>query len=474
MIIPVILSGGTGSRLWPLSREAYPKQFLPLVDEHTMLQSTALRLQSITDIAPPIVVCNDEHRFMVAEQLRAVGITPSAVILEPVGRNTAPAVATAALRAIAQEADEDPILLVLPADHVIADGAKFCQAVEQVKPQARDNSLITFGIKPNVAETGYGYIKAGKPVAEGVHGVDRFVEKPDTATAQNYLEAGGYYWNSGMFMFRASRYLHELERFNPQMLSACRNAYENAAVDLDFLRLDADAFGACPSDSIDYAVMEKTDNAVVMPLDIGWNDVGSWSALWKVGQRDENNNVAHGDVLSLDSQNSYVYAQDRMVAMIGVDDLVIVETPDAVLVAHKDKVQDVKTVVEQLKQNQRSESRAHRKVYRPWGAYDSIDNEDRFQVKRITVKPGASLSLQMHHHRAEHWIVVKGTARITRDDDVFLLTENESTFIPLGSRHRMENPGKIPLELIEVQSGSYLGEDDIVRFEDIYGRQDEK
>jgi mannose-1-phosphate guanylyltransferase/mannose-6-phosphate isomerase len=405
---------------------------------------------------------------MAAEQLRAIDVAPKAVILEPVGRNTAPAVAAAALQATTD--GDDPILLVLPADHVIVDSAGFCRAVEQVREQAQANLLITFGIKPRAAETGYGYIKAGNLIAPGVHTVARFVEKPDVATAQDYLASGDYYWNSGMFMFRASRYLQELERFNPDMLAACRKAYNSAKTDLDFLRLDAAAFEICPSDSIDYAVMERTDSAVVMPLDIGWNDVGSWQALWEVGKRDGNNNVTQGDVLTLDSQNSYAYAQNRLVALIGVDDLVVVETPDAVLVARKDKVQDVKIIVERLKHEQRSESRAHRKVYRPWGAYDSIDNEDRFQVKRITVKPGASLSLQMHHHRAEHWIVVKGTARITRDDDVFLLTENESTFIPLGSRHRLENPGKIPLELIEVQSGSYLGEDDITRFEDVYGR----
>ena len=472
MIVPVILSGGSGSRLWPLSREAYPKQFLPLASEQTMLQSTALRVQTIQDIQAPILVCNDDHRFMVSEQLRAVEITPATVILEPVGRNTAPAVASAALQAIA--AGDDPILLVLPADHVIADANRFCRAVEQIKTQAQSGKLITFGMKPDSPETGYGYIKAGEIIDVGVHAVAEFVEKPDLATAQNYLATGNYYWNSGMFMFRASSYLHELERFHPEMLNACRRSIEDAQADLDFLRLDKAAFAACPGDSIDYAVMEKTDSAVVMPLDIGWNDIGSWSALWEVGEQDENRNVTYGDVLNQDSHNSYVYAQNRLVAMIGADNLIVVETPDAVLVAHKDKVQNVKSVVERLKHEQRSESRAHRKVYRPWGAYDSIDNADRFQVKRITVKPGASLSLQMHHHRAEHWIVVKGTARITRDDDVFMLTENESTFIPLGSRHRLENPGKIPLELIEVQSGSYLGEDDIVRFDDVYGRQNEK
>ena len=470
MIVPVILSGGSGSRLWPLSRELYPKQFLPLTDERTMLQNTVLRVADIAGMAAPLVVCNEEHRFMVAEQLRALGITPAAVMLEPVGRNTAPAVTVAALQAMAT--GDDPILLVLPADHIIADVAGFQRAVERLVPHANAGKLITFGIVPTSPETGYGYIKAGASNGD-VFVVEQFVEKPDAATASAYVESGNYYWNSGMFMFRASHFLSELEKFAPDILAACRQAHPTEQRDLDFLRLDKTAFEACPSNSVDYAVMEKTGNAVVMPLDIGWNDVGAWSALWDVGARDAEGNVAQGDVIFVDAKNSYVYAQDRLVAVVGAENVIVVETSDAVLVAHKDRVQDVKTVVNRLKTENRAEAHAHRKIYRPWGAYDSIDNEDRFQVKHITVNPGASLSLQMHHHRAEHWIVVRGTARVTRNDEVFLLTENQSTYIPLGARHRLENPGKIPLELIEVQSGSYLGEDDIVRYQDVYGRQNQ-
>jgi mannose-1-phosphate guanylyltransferase/mannose-6-phosphate isomerase len=469
MIIPVILSGGSGTRLWPLSREAYPKQFLPLVDRNTMLQNTALRIAGLTDVTAPLVVCNEEHRFMVAEQLRAVGIQPAAVILEPVGRNTAPAVAVAALHA--QLAGADPILLILPADHVIADAEGFRAAVRQVAPHAEAGRLITFGIVPTVPETGYGYIKAGAPLDEsGVCRVDRFVEKPDAATAQRYLVSGDHYWNSGMFMFRASAFLAELERLAPAMLAACQQALATGRADRDFLWLSREAFAACPKDSIDYAVMEKTDHAVVMPLAVGWNDVGSWSALWEVGERDGDGNITRGDVISVDSHDTYVDAATRLVATVGVDNLVVVETADAVLVATKDRVQEVKAVVDQLKASQRPEGRSHRKVYRPWGCYDSIDFDRRFQVKRIMVKPGACISSQMHHHRAEHWVVVSGTARVHRGDEVFLLTENQSTYIPVGVQHRLTNPGKIPLEIIEVQSGSYLGEDDIVRFEDVYGR----
>ena len=471
MIVPVILCGGSGSRLWPLSRESYPKQFLPLLDKQTLLQNTMLRVATIKDIAPPLVICNEEHRFMVAEQLRVLNITPAAVILEPVGRNTAPATAVAALHALAQDAGADPLLLVLPADHVIADAEQFRQAIEQVAPYAEAGKLITFGIVPEAPEIGYGYIKAGAPEG-GVYRVERFVEKPDASAAQTYVNSGAYYWNSGMFMFRAARFLEELERFAPEIARACRKAQAVERADLDFLRLDRAAFEACPSDSIDYAVMEKTAYAVVKPLDVGWNDIGAWSALWAVGRRDEHGNVLDGDVLTVATRNSYVRTESRLVATVGVDDLVVVETPDAVLVAHKDRVQEVKTIVNRLKAERREEARSHRKVYRPWGAYDCIDNEERFQVKRITVKPGASLSLQMHHHRAEHWTVVHGTARVTRGDETFLLTENQSAYIPIGTRHRLENPGKIPLELIEVQSGSYLGEDDIIRFDDIYGRQD--
>ena len=472
MIIPVILSGGSGTRLWPLSRETYPKQFLPLADRNTMLQNTALRVAGLNDMAAPVVVCNEEHRFMVAEQLRAVGIHPAAVMLEPVGRNTAPAVAMAALHAQSENGGADPLLLILPADHVIADVAGFRAAILQVAPQAEAGRLITFGIVPTAAETGYGYIKAGAPLNDqGVCAVERFVEKPDQATAERYLASGDYYWNSGMFLFRASTFLAELERFAPAILAACQHALAGGRADRDFLWLDRAAFAACPKDSIDYAVMEKTDHAVVTPLAVGWNDVGSWSALWEVGERDADGNIERGDVISLETRDSYIDAASRLVATVGVEHLVVVETADAVLVAGKDRVQEVKAVVDQLKARQRPEGRLHRKVYRPWGCYDSIDFDQRFQVKRITVNPGASLSSQMHHHRAEHWVVVHGTARVTRGEEVFLLTENQSTYIPVGVRHRLENPGKIPLEIVEVQSGSYLGEDDIVRYDDVYGRE---
>ena len=469
MIVPVILSGGSGTRLWPLSREAYPKQFLPLVDQNTMLQNTALRIAGLADVAAPLVVCNQEHRFMVAEQLRAIGIQPATAILEPVGRNTAPAVAVAALHAQCDGAD--PTLLILPADHVIADVEGFRAAVRQVATHAEAGRLITFGIVPTAPETGYGYIKAGAPLDDsGVCAVERFVEKPDADTAQTYFQSGTYSWNSGMFMFRASSFLAELEQFAPAVLAACQQALAAGRADRDFLWLDGAAFAACPKDSIDYAVMEKTDHAVVLPLEVGWNDVGSWSALWEVGERNGDGNIARGDVIEVDTRDSYVDATSRLVATVGVEHLVVVETADAVLVATKDRVQDVKTVVDRLKARRRPEGSSHRKVYRPWGFYDSIDLDQRFQVKRIMIKPGACISSQMHHHRAEHWVVVSGTARVHRGDEEYLLTENQSTYIPVGVPHRLTNPGKIPLEIIEVQSGSYLGEDDIVRFEDIYGR----
>lgn len=464
-IVPVILSGGSGTRLWPLSREAYPKQFLPLVTDDTMLQATWKRVFSIAGAAP-IVVANQEHRFMAAEQLRECKVVPQALILEPIGRNTAPAIAIAALQALAKA--DDALLLVLPSDHVVRDDSAFHTAVKHAAAAAETGKLVTFGVVPTTAETGYGYIKAGN-AGETVREVERFVEKPDLATAQHYLASGDYFWNSGMFLFKASRYLAELEALRPEILSACRAALDQAARDDDFIRLDADAFASCPSDSIDYAVMEKTADAAVVALDAGWSDVGSWSALWEVSDKDADGNACHGDVIALDCKNSYAYGS-RLIAMVGLEDVVVVETDDAVFVGHKDRVQDVKEVVGRIKREGRSEAAAHRKVYRPWGAYDSIDNGARFQVKRITVKPGATLSLQMHHHRAEHWIVVSGTAEVTRGDDVLLLTENQSTYIPLGVTHRLKNPGKLPLELIEVQSGSYLGEDDIVRFEDQYGR----
>ena len=461
---PVLLSGGSGTRLWPLSREAYPKQFLPLAGDDTMVQATWRRVEALADLAP-IVVANEEHRFLVAEQLRQVGAPVPAILLEPVGRNTAPAIAAAALQAMAGGAD--PLLLVLPSDHVVRDVAGFQRAVREASSAAEAGALVTFGVVPDAPETGFGYIQA--EAGDGLRQVLRFVEKPDAATARSYLDAGGYYWNSGMFLFRASRYLEELARFRPDIVDAVRAAHVAARHDGDFVRLDKDAFSACPSDSIDYAVMEKTADAMVLPVDIGWNDVGSWSALWDVAERDADGNAHHGDVIAVDSRNSYAYAQ-RLVALVGVDDIVVVETDDAVLVARKDKVQEVKQVVARLKQEQRSQAVLHREVHRPWGSYDSVDNGGRHQVKRIKVKPGAALSLQMHHHRAEHWIVVSGTAKVTRGDETLLLSENESTYIPLGVKHRLENPGKVPLELIEVQSGSYLGEDDIVRFEDVYGR----
>jgi len=468
MIIPVILSGGTGSRLWPLSRKIYPKQFLPLTNTLSLLQNTASRVQEIVDIAAPVVVCNEEHRFLVAQQLLDVGISPAAILLEPEGRNTAPAVTIAALHCL--EKHPDPVLLILPADHIMADESGFRQAVAAVVPQAEAGQLITFGIVPNAPETGYGYIKAGQPQGNA-YGVECFVEKPNFATAQQYSQSGNYYWNSGMFLCQAAQFLAELERFAPEILASCRKAYAARRQDLDFLRLDTAAFAACPSDSIDYAIMEKTTNAVVKPLDVGWSDIGSWAALWAVGGQDQHGNVCKGDVITEATRDSYIHAQDRLIATVGVDNLIIVETSDAVLVAHKEHGQDVKLIVDRLQTEQRQECHSHRKVYRPWGSYESIDEATRFQVKHITVNPGAQLSLQMHHHRAEHWTIVSGTALVTRGDEEFLLSENQSTYIPVGTRHRLANPGKIPLELIEVQSGSYLEEDDILRFDDVYGRQ---
>jgi len=465
-LVPVLLSGGSGTRLWPASREAYPKQFLPLTGAHTLLQQTWLRLEGL-DCAAPLAVANEEHRFVVAEQLRAAGCRPAALLLEPVGRNTAPAIAVAALEAIALHG-ADAVLLVLPTDHAVADAAAFRAAITQALPAAAAGQLVTFGIVPDAPETGYGYIQAAP--GTGVRAVRRFVEKPDAVHAAQYLATGDHYWNSGMFLFGAQRYLDELARHAPTMLEACRAALAAAQRDADFLRLDRAAFSACPADSIDYAVMEKTSAAAVLPVQIGWSDLGSWSALWQVADKDGAGNAHHGDVLALDCRGSYAWSERRLVALVGLDDVVVVDTDDALLVAHRDRVQQVKQVAQQLKQAGRSEATWHRKVYRPWGAYDSIDAAERFQVKRITVKPGATLSLQMHHHRAEHWIVVRGTARVTRGEETFLLGENQSTFIPLGTVHRLENPGKLPLELIEVQSGGYLGEDDIVRFEDKYGR----
>lgn len=470
MIVPVVLSGGSGSRLWPLSRELYPKQFLPLVNEGSMLQETVRRLEGLEGLTAPVVVCNEEHRFLVAEQLRQAGCSAAAILLEPEGRNTAPAITLAALQALADY--DDPILLVLPADHVIADPEALRRAIVCATECAREDSLVTFGVVPDKVETGYGYIRVSEQPndSDRAYAVAAFVEKPDYDTAKGYLSSGEYLWNSGMFVFKASRYLDEIERHAPAIAAACRDAFDKRHSDSDFVRPDIVAFKASPSASIDYAVMEKAAEVRVVPLAAGWNDVGAWSALWQIGKHDDAGNVMRGDVLVEDTQNSYVHGSSRLIAAIGLRDCVVVETADAVLVAHKDSVQDVKKLVVQLKQSGRSEALLHRRVYRPWGSYEGVDQAERFQVKRITVNPGASLSLQMHHHRAEHWIVVRGTARVTRGDDVFLLSENESTFIPLGVRHRLENPGKVALELIEVQSGSYLGEDDIVRFEDVYGR----
>jgi len=476
MLIPLILSGGSGTRLWPLSRELYPKQLLPLVGERTMLQETVARVIGLPDLATPIVVCNESHRFMVAEQLREYGTPAQAIILEPVGRNTAPAVAVAALVALDRARkskggkESDPVLLVLPADHVLRDVKAFQAAVMTGRAAAEAGKLVTFGVVPDRAETGYGYIRRA-PGDGPAYAVQEFVEKPDAATAQKYVASGDYYWNSGMFMFRARVYLAELKKHAPAMLSACEDAVAAASKDLDFTRLPAAEFGACPGDSIDYAVMEKTDSAVVVPLDAGWSDVGSWSALQDALPRDASGNVTTGDVLTEDSQGCYLHSTSRLIGTVGLKDHVVVETKDAVLVAPRDRVQDVKALVTQLKAQGRYETALHREVFRPWGSYDSIDNGDRFQVKRLVVKPGATMSLQLHHHRAEHWIVVSGTAQITRGEETFLLGENESTYIPVGTKHRIANPGKVMLHIIEVQSGSYLGEDDIVRFEDVYGRE---
>ncbi|MCG7585562.1 mannose-1-phosphate guanylyltransferase/mannose-6-phosphate isomerase, partial [Photobacterium sp. OFAV2-7] len=451
------------------SRELYPKQFLAVSGEQSMLQQTVSRLTGIQHQAP-LLICNEEHRFIAAEQLRVGGYEHSGIILEPVGRNTAPAIALAALQATQGSAnDEDPLLLVLAADHLIENSQSFQSSVEKAKPYAQAGNLVTFGIVPTAPETGYGYIKSGESQGEAFT-VSQFVEKPDLMTAEKYLSSGDYYWNSGMFLFKASRYLEELEKYRPDILSACKKAMAITASDMDFIRVDKEEFEACSDDSIDYAVMEKTDSAIVVPMDAGWSDVGSWSALWDVSEKDANQNVTRGDVITVGSTNSYLHSESKLIATVGVNNLVVVETKDAVLVADKDQVQDVKSIVTQLKESGRNEYQLHREVYRPWGKYDSIDYGKRDQVKRITVKPGEKLSIQMHHHRSEHWIVVSGTAKVTNGKEIILVTEGESTYIPLGTTHALENPGKIPLEMIEIQTGSYLGEDDIVRFEDRYGR----
>ena len=468
MIVPVIMAGGSGTRLWPLSRSQNPKQFLSLTGKHTMLQQTLERLSGLK-MGKPLTLCNEDHRFVVAEQLRDINAL-GPIILEPVGRNTAPAIALAAL--VDQQQGQDSMLLVLAADHVIENKAAFHDSVKKAIPLAKKGHLVTFGIVPTSPQTGYGYIRSGAGIESGF-AVDRFVEKPDLETAQSYLESGNYFWNSGMFLFRSSAYLAALELHRPDILEACTAAIATLTPDLDFVRLNTEAFAACPDESVDYAVMEKTDKAVVVPLDAGWNDIGSWTAVWDVMDKDSEGNAAKGDVMLEDSQDCLVMGDDRLVCLLGVKDCIVVDTKDALLIADKTRVQDVKILVNQLKEAGRPEWRIHREVYRPWGHYDSIGSGSRYQVKRISVKPGAKLSVQMHHHRAEHWIVVSGTAMVTKGDETFLVTENQSTFIPLGTVHALENPGKVPLELIEVQSGTYLGEDDIVRLEDRYGRAPE-
>lgn len=485
LIQPVVLSGGSGTRLWPLSREKYPKQLLPLIGDDSLLQATVRRVEGIAkvELAAPIVVCNEEYRFVIAEQLRLMG-KPGTLVLEPLGRNTAPALTLAAHAAIKSGAD--PVLLVMPADHVIVDKAAFQAAVQRGAALAQAGAVVTFGITPDMPETGYGYIQSGESYgAVGAHRIARFVEKPDLATAQAYLAEGTYLWNSGLFMMRASVWLAALKVCRPDIDAACQTAWDAGSRDGEFVRVGKEAFSQCPSDSIDYAVMERIAGekagaktgavtglpvGVVLPLSAGWSDVGAWDALWQVLPKDASGNVAQGDVLMHDSRNTLALSEGRLIACVGVDDLIVVETADAILVAHKNKTQDVKKIVDRLKLAGRTEGQIHRKVFRPWGSYDGVDAGERFQVKRIVVKPGGILSLQMHHHRAEHWIVVSGTAKVTRGDETYLVSENESTFIPLGTTHRLENPGRVELEMIEVQSGSYLGEDDIVRFEDVYGR----
>jgi len=466
-ITPVVMAGGSGTRLWPLSRALYPKQFLKLGQDETLLQQVFRRLEGLS-LSNPLVICNEEHRFLAAEQLRAMGELNHNILLEPQGKNTAPAVALAAFAAL--RSDPEAVLLVLASDHIIQEKAAFQHVVEQALPLAQRGELVTFGIVPSHPETGYGYIKQGTPIDGGAYKVERFVEKPQASVAEEYLVEGGYLWNSGMFVFKASTYLNELERQRPEIYAACKAASSAESPDMDFIRVNAEAFAECPDESIDYAVMENASSTAVIPLDAGWSDIGSWSALWEVTEQDVDGNATVGDVIAQNTQNSYLYAESGLLATVGLQDIVVVQTKDAVLVADKASIQDVKSIVNTLKTENRPECRSHREVYRPWGKYDSVDAGQRYQVKRITVKPGEKLSVQMHHHRAEHWIVVSGTANVTIDDQTRLVTENQSVYIPVGSVHALENPGIIPLELIEVQSGPYLGEDDIVRFEDRYGR----
>jgi mannose-1-phosphate guanylyltransferase / mannose-6-phosphate isomerase len=466
-IHPIVLSGGSGTRLWPLSRAAYPKQLMPLVGEHSLLQETIQRVADPKDFAAPVLICNDDHRFLVAEQLRAIDCKAEAIVLEPVGRNTGPAVAAAALMA-----KPESLLLILPSDHYIVDAAKFRAAIVVAAKAAEAGSLVTFGIKPTAPETGYGYIRRGDALAatKGAFKVAAFVEKPDTPTAEKYIAAGKYLWNSGMFLFRGDRFLAELQKFEPAMLAAVKEAVAGAARDLDFIRLAKDSFAQATSKSIDYAVMEKTKDAAVVPADMGWTDVGSWAALWDVANKDAKGNSLIGDVIAADVTNSYIRSESRLVTAVGLDNIVLIETVDAVMAVARDRAQDIRLIVDKLQKAERGERLAHRRVYRPWGSYETVDIDDGFQVKRLVVNPGARLSLQKHARRAEHWVVVRGTARVTRDRDVYDLHANQSTYIPLGAVHRLENPGKEILHLIEVQSGDYLGEDDIVRLEDNYGR----
>jgi mannose-1-phosphate guanylyltransferase/mannose-6-phosphate isomerase len=473
MIQPVILCGGSGTRLWPLSREHYPKQLHALNGERTLLQETALRCEGLAAAGEPIVVCNEAHRFMVDDQLRRAGRRPRAILLEPHGRGTAPALTLAAVHAVTAD---DPVLLAMPSDHVLAQGDAFRRAAERGAALARQGYMVAFGVPPSAPATGYGYIRAGRALDAGASYVEAFVEKPDAAAAARYLESGQFLWNAGIFAVRASVWIDAIGNWRRDILAACERAYRQGSRSGAFWKLDPDAFAACPADSIDYAVMEKIPGAssgleaVVVRLDAGWSDVGAWDALWEIGEKDAAGNVVHGDVHAADTTNALLISQSRLVACVGLDDVVVVETPDAVMVARKDKAQAVGALVSQLRAAGREECLAHRKVHRPWGTYDDLERGERFRVKRIVVEPGAALSLQMHHHRAEHWVVVRGTARVTRGEEVSLLTENESTYISPGTRHRLENPGKLPLEIIEVQSGAYLGEDDIVRFEDAYGR----